>query len=125
MSAKTVRNVLGQATTGVKVKRACPLARRLKLVLEASVRKTSQCLALDLAARAGLHSVEVSRVGVHRRVVFEPRSKHDQNGQGYSGPPTTLRVLLWNTGTPSRAPEVKQPASRQARQRLDRGAELP
>ena len=59
------------------VKRACSSARRLKIVLEASVRITTSVSRWTLQRERDFPILEVSRVGLHRRVVFEFRSEHD------------------------------------------------
>jgi hypothetical protein len=82
------------------VKRACSLARRLKVVPEASVRIKTSASHWTLQRERDFLILEVSRVSFFsRRVVFEFRSKCDRSCQGYSDPPTAPRVLLLNTGT--------------------------
>jgi hypothetical protein len=94
-------NALGQATKGVMVKRACSLARRLKIVPEASVRIKTSASRWTLQRERDFPISEVSRVGLSRRVVFEFRSECDRSCQGFSDPPTAPRVFLLNTGTSS------------------------
>jgi hypothetical protein len=94
-------SALGQATKGVMVKRACSLARRLKIVPEASVRIKTSASRWTLQRERDFPILEVSRVGLSRRVAFEFRSKCDRSCQGFSDPPTAPRVLLPNTGTSS------------------------
>ena len=94
-------SALRQATKGVMVKRACSLARRLKIVPEASVRIKTSAPHWTLQCERDFLFIEVSRVGLSRCVVFEFRSKCDRSCQGFSDPPTAPRVFLLNTGTSS------------------------
>lgn len=57
------------------MKRACSLARKLKVVLEATVRIKTSASHWTLQREQGFQVLEVSRVGLPRRVVFEFRSK--------------------------------------------------